>query len=653
MRVIRPGMIGEDIKAWEYFLRGRGYYWLEVDGKFDSESVSATKHFQSENKLVDDGVVGKLTYSAAMKLGFDPLEDDHDGKDGPNWPPRPDFKPLAGNDARAAVFGQFKFRPAGIEGNPEAVQVLDDWYSKNIVTVEVPQLRGVKGTGNLKKFAFHRLAAPQIVAFFQAVEDAGLAHLVLTWGGSYSARFIRGSRSVLSNHCLPAQETVWTPEGPVPIGDMGGYSGQVWTYEHGRAVTRPVREFFKNGKKRLLKVEANGHVLRCTPNHPVLVLRKKTLPISEWRMKVDGIGKTQAEYWTEMVRAEDLRLGDRVVCVRQLPNERRGLSVDGDWAETLGLFIGDGCVHHRYGTPEYLSFSIPEEDRVRSHAIDVLTRCFGRPPKEVTGGMQLAYYHKEAVRRFAHCDKKAPEKRIPEEVWSWDAQSQVRFLLGLLYSDGTVISHRSGSGDGRSAAYSWKFASQWLAEDLKMLLASLGFRTRRITSSPPTRKVVNGVPWNGVGYWQTGGVDVMGVLSPDADPLYAERVKASVAHRQMDTRCWGYEEMLPDFTHHAIRKISEDGESEVFDIEVGVTHNFLSGGVVVSNSFGSAFDINVPWNYLGSQPALVGKHGSVRELVPIANEHGLYWGGHFGGSRPDGMHFEVAKLIGVVAKGST
>jgi len=28
--------------------------------------------------------------------------------------------------------------------------------------------------------------------------------------------------------------------------------------------------------------------------------------------------------------------------------------------------------------------------------------------------------------------------------------------------------------------------------------------------------------------------------------------------------------------------------------------------------------------------------------VPIAHDHGFYWGGHF--SRSDGMHFEVAKL---------
>jgi hypothetical protein len=38
----------------------------------------------------------------------------------------------------------------------------------------------------------------------------------------------------------------------------------------------------------------------------------------------------------------------------------------------------------------------------------------------------------------------------------------------------------------------------------------------------------------------------------------------------------------------------------------------------------------------------------VRELVPLANKWGFWWGGHWGYNgkgRYDGMHFEVAKLI--------
>jgi D-alanyl-D-alanine carboxypeptidase/Putative peptidoglycan binding domain len=63
-----------------------------------------------------------------------------------------------------------------------------------------------------------------------------------------------------------------------------------------------------------------------------------------------------------------------------------------------------------------------------------------------------------------------------------------------------------------------------------------------------------------------------------------------------------------------------------------------------NHAFGTAFDINAEWNPLGVIPVLAGREGSVRELVEIANEHGFFWGGHFK-KRPDGMHFEVAKII--------
>jgi peptidoglycan hydrolase-like protein with peptidoglycan-binding domain len=62
-----------------------------------------------------------------------------------------------------------------------------------------------------------------------------------------------------------------------------------------------------------------------------------------------------------------------------------------------------------------------------------------------------------------------------------------------------------------------------------------------------------------------------------------------------------------------------------------------------NHAYGTAFDINAAWNPLGARPALVGKRGSVRELVPIAQDHGFAWGGHFKG-RPDGMHFELVKV---------
>jgi hypothetical protein len=72
---------------------------------------------------------------------------------------------------------------------------------------------------------------------------------------------------------------------------------------------------------------------------------------------------------------------------------------------------------------------------------------------------------------------------------------------------------------------------------------------------------------------------------------------------------------------------------------------FIRGNTTTlsNHAFGTAFDINADQNSLGARPALVGQRGSTRELVPLANKWGFYWGGHFG-SRPDGMHFEIAFL---------
>lgn len=63
-----------------------------------------------------------------------------------------------------------------------------------------------------------------------------------------------------------------------------------------------------------------------------------------------------------------------------------------------------------------------------------------------------------------------------------------------------------------------------------------------------------------------------------------------------------------------------------------------------NHAWGLAFDVNAPQNPFGRQPALAGQPGSVRELVSLANQHGFFWGGHFRG-RPDGMHFELGKII--------
>lgn len=215
MRTLKVGVSGDDVAAWEYFLRGRDSYWLEVDGKFTDDVAEATRHFQEQMGLTPlDGEVGPATLSAALKEGFD----SGDGA-APEDPPAPSFQPLVSNAARAAVFGSFTYTPAPTDGNPEGIRVTGDWYGQNIVVVEIPQLQNVLGTAGHTKFLFHKLVADSVVKLFQAWESEGLLSHVKSWAGSYSARFIRGSRTVLSNHSYGSAFDInagWNPLGAAP-----------------------------------------------------------------------------------------------------------------------------------------------------------------------------------------------------------------------------------------------------------------------------------------------------------------------------------------------------------------------------------------------------------------------------------------------------
>lgn len=219
MRTLRKGSKGQDVQDWLHFLRGRDFYPDVADKFFGPKAVKATKAFQAKYRLTADGVVGNGTYAKAAQLGFGLVDTKDTSKDGPNWPPRPDLKPLGGNAARAAVFGKFRYKPAGMKSNPEAITILDGWSQKNMVRVSIPQLVGLRGAGRTTKFWFHRLCADQIQGFFAAVEKAGHADLLETWGGSFVPRFIRGSRTTLSNHAFGSAFDInvpWNYMGSVP-----------------------------------------------------------------------------------------------------------------------------------------------------------------------------------------------------------------------------------------------------------------------------------------------------------------------------------------------------------------------------------------------------------------------------------------------------
>ena len=228
--ILRRGSTGRDVVRWQNFLIGRGHLHAAADGDFGTLTERATKAFQRANGLSSDGIVGPATLGKALLLGFDAgFRDRVEADSNPVLVGKPTLKPVGGK-ARERMFGRFLYEAAPTRENPEAIRILDDWEDENIRLITIPQLKGVPvfGTPGSGRLRFHQRAVAQLEALWAGWEQAGLLHLVLTYDGAYNPRFIRGSRTTLSNHAYGSAFDInyqWNRLGAIPA--LEGQQGSV------------------------------------------------------------------------------------------------------------------------------------------------------------------------------------------------------------------------------------------------------------------------------------------------------------------------------------------------------------------------------------------------------------------------------------------
>lgn len=220
MSVIKAGDSGVDVFNLQMFFVRIGMFdnVAEADGKFGVKTKDVVMRFQAMNGLVSDGIVGDKT-KAVIKaqdtekrvVYLDIIE-------------------------KEKIFGSFNYTPKVAktkDGDP--ITILNGWAEKNIVTVDIPQLKGVPlyTKSNKQKCAgkvrLHKKAAPMFQAFFKDIEDAGLLHLVKTYDGAFNPRFARGSDKSLSNHAWGTAIDIngyANPLGKQPA--KRGTDGSVW-----------------------------------------------------------------------------------------------------------------------------------------------------------------------------------------------------------------------------------------------------------------------------------------------------------------------------------------------------------------------------------------------------------------------------------------
>lgn len=145
----------------------------------------------------------------------------------PEWPERPPGLTAPTAAWRREHLGAFAFEPAPTPDNPEAIRITDGWAARNVVRVEVPELAGVRGAGTGRVW-WHKDYVENLRGLFAAWRAAGLMGHVLTWGGSFAPRFIRGSRTRLSAHSWASAfdiNAAWNPLGKRPA--LAGEKGSV------------------------------------------------------------------------------------------------------------------------------------------------------------------------------------------------------------------------------------------------------------------------------------------------------------------------------------------------------------------------------------------------------------------------------------------
>lgn len=207
--ILRRGTISKDVIAWQKFLS------LPADGIFGAETENKTKVWQKANGLETDGEVGPNTL---RKAG---LASTVNGGDSGYFPPKPNFSSPS-SSVREKMFGKFKYR----RKNSTDIQILGNWTAENIVKVKIPQLIGVEGAPKSGEIYFHKAGTEQIKGFFAEVERQGLLPLVISWAGSFYPRFVRGSKSSLSNHSWGTAFDInapqnWLGSRPAAVGQNG------------------------------------------------------------------------------------------------------------------------------------------------------------------------------------------------------------------------------------------------------------------------------------------------------------------------------------------------------------------------------------------------------------------------------------------------
>jgi HK97 family phage portal protein len=284
--------------------------------------------------------------------------------------------------------------------------------------------------------------------------------------------------------CLPASSLVSTATGPKRIADIR-VGDRVWSLGSQGLELSKVTNFWDNGIQDLVEVKTTNRTIRCTPTHKLLVRRSYERPLGSGEIggrNVNGRKKVRVDWRNEYIEARDFRVGDVLVCLKELPDvggriAPNGRKLTAEFMEFCGLLLGDGNILKSEGKPTHVTIARHREASYmaayKSGAMAEFT-CGGnrslrkkRPVHFVEGDRSTHFASVSAAKELSELgfSGTAFTKRVPGWVFSTACDLRLAILRGFLDADGTV------DGKGRITLYS---ANEDLLNDFRHLCMGLG-----------------------------------------------------------------------------------------------------------------------------------------------------------------------------------
>jgi len=409
----------------------------------------------------------------------------------------------------------------------------------------------------------------------------------------------------------------------------------------------PVTDHIHNGRKPVFRVVTRlGNEIRATENHPLLT----------------------ASGW---VALRDISPGTRIAAISHIPSPTIPTEIPWHELDVLAMMLAEGGTS---GTRRAtFTNQTPEIVAAMNKALEpldcVLKKRGHHPANWVIFWNKNTGHHdktpvRELIERHGFWGTLSKNRWIPKSIFSCPDQQVARFL-GLLWAcDGTVdkrggvpcytsasknfaigvqrlllrfgivsrIRERSPSYDGgntRFKAYEVSVRGQSLPffwENIKIpgpkgTLSSLSLGHRPKDDVIPRSAALDaritqsferyGKPWAAL--WRDAGLSPGNTLL--RDPRWVSRTLFTAFCKTTNSQDIAEEFAPAGITWDEVVSITADGDADVYDLTVPVTHNFVANGLVVHNSFAQVICALHAWDHCRAPILLVSEEMGVWKIA--------------------------------------